>query len=104
MECLGSAIFTANISKAIMRDILSLSHGITCWILIVSRQKDPPTDDPVTSSLSLSISLCEGEEIFFINEIFNFYLRPGPGPFNPLRLWGNVLMAQTDNYYCGDGD
>ena len=57
MECLGSAIFTANISKAIMRDILSLCLGITGEILIVSRQKVPPTgtDDPVTSSLSLSV-------------------------------------------------
>ena len=57
----GSAIFTANISKAIMRDILSLCLslrlGITWEILIVSRQKVPPTgtDDPVTRSLSLSL-------------------------------------------------
>ena len=81
-SCPGCSMFTANISKAIMRDILCLSHGITCLILIVSRQKDPPTDDPVTSSLS--VSLYEGEEVFFINEIFNFYLREGrAGTFQP---------------------
>ena len=43
MECLLvlAAIFTANIVKAIMRDILSLSLGITTEILMVTRQKDP---------------------------------------------------------------
>ena len=77
-----------------MRDILSLCLGITGEILIVSRQKVPPTgtDDPVTSSLSLSLSLYEGEEIFFINEIFNFYLREGRD-LSTLSGRGNVLMA-----------
>ena len=91
MECLLvlAAIFTANIVKAIMRDILSLSLGITSEILMVSRQKDPSlpptgTDGPVTSSLSLSLSLYEGDDIFFIDEIFNFYLRQGrAGTFQP---------------------
>ena len=73
---MNGTVFTANISKAIMRDILSLSHGITCWVLIVSRQKVPPTDDPVTSSLPLSVwRRGREEEIFFITEMFNFYLR-----------------------------
>ena len=99
MECLLvlAAIFTANIVKAIMRDILSLSLGITSEILMVSRQKDPSlpptgTDGPVTSSLSLS--LCTKETIF--SSLMRFLIftsgRAGPGPFNPLRP-GNVLMA-----------
>ena len=94
MNVFCRAIFTANISKPIMRDILSLSLSITCQILIVSRQTDPPTgtDDPMTSSLSLSLSL---KEIFFINEIFNFYLT-GPGrDLSTLSDWGDVLMAHS---------
>ena len=92
MNVFCRAIFTANISKPIMRDILSLSLSITCQILIVSRQTDPPTgtDDPMTSSLSLSL-----KEIFFINEIFNFYLT-GPGrDLSTLSDWGDVLMAHS---------
>ena len=89
MECLLvlAAIFTANIVKAIMRDILSLSLGITSEILMVSRQKDPSLPLALMAlwpALSLSLSLYEGDDIFFIDEIFNFYLRQGrAGTFQP---------------------
>ena len=85
MECLLvlAAIFTANISKAIMRDILSLCLGITGEILIVSRQKVPPTgtDDPVTSSLSLS--LCMKERRFSSLMRFLIFTSGRAGTFQP---------------------
>ena len=48
-------------------------------------------------ALSLSLSEKEEEDIFFINEIFNFYLGAGPRPFNPLRLgqqWEREIVVQ----------